>query len=538
MTGFILWILESSLLVLMILGIRKVFQGKIHYSVVYVLWLVVLIRFLVPVNFIPSPFGIGDRFYHVASEMKNAEQSSASFYLEKHFKAQTTRHQGKIQKNKSKKTLSGEKKTAVQELKAENGRQTTAAESRSILMSMLQFVKGIPWTTVFIMVWGIGTVGIFCCFAWSNLHLLHRLSKNRQLLEYRGDVAVYSTNVLHTPCLYGIFHPAIYLPECLLEKERQGERIGEEETSQMILHEYVHYLHGDYIWSMFRMLMICAYWFDPFVWIAAASSKKDAELFCDETVLRLLGEEKRFQYGNLLIRIAGEHHRGAFRYSMMTMSRKGKELENRILAISNPQKYSKWTVLPLFITVGMAVLLTCSNSVGKTSGVADKAAADKKVMITASPGEAVNSTELIKKPVLKEKKQVKSESDMLSEKTTAAEEKKCQKLFKSYVLTFTKAVNSGNAGMLKSVVSEESAMYKQQSAIAKNYYKRGIREKVKGSRAVSVRRNGEREIQIDSKEEIKVFYADKSSRIVKQSYCYTCVKNKDKWIITAMQDIE
>ena len=148
MTGFILWILESSLLVLMILGIRKVFQGKIHYSVVYVLWLVVLIRFLVPVNFIPSPFGIGDRFYHVASEMKKAEQSSASFYLEKHFKAQTTQHQGKIQKNKSKKTLSGEKKTAVQELTAENGRQTTAAESRSMLMSMLQFVKGIPWTTV------------------------------------------------------------------------------------------------------------------------------------------------------------------------------------------------------------------------------------------------------------------------------------------------------------------------------------------------------------------------------------------------------
>ena len=60
MTGFCLWMLESSILVLMILGIRKAFMGKIRYGMIYALWFVVALRFLVPVNVIRTPFGIGN----------------------------------------------------------------------------------------------------------------------------------------------------------------------------------------------------------------------------------------------------------------------------------------------------------------------------------------------------------------------------------------------------------------------------------------------------------------------------------------------
>ena len=42
MECFIEWMIESSLLILMILGIRKIFMGKIRYAGVYALWLVVL----------------------------------------------------------------------------------------------------------------------------------------------------------------------------------------------------------------------------------------------------------------------------------------------------------------------------------------------------------------------------------------------------------------------------------------------------------------------------------------------------------------
>ena len=60
MEGFLEWFLESSLLVLMILGIRKAFMGKVRYAGIYALWIVVLVRFMVPVNLISTPFSAGN----------------------------------------------------------------------------------------------------------------------------------------------------------------------------------------------------------------------------------------------------------------------------------------------------------------------------------------------------------------------------------------------------------------------------------------------------------------------------------------------
>ena len=61
MVDFMLWFLESSLLILFVLGIRKIFSGKISYRAIYALWLVVVFRFMIPVNIIPTPFGFADR---------------------------------------------------------------------------------------------------------------------------------------------------------------------------------------------------------------------------------------------------------------------------------------------------------------------------------------------------------------------------------------------------------------------------------------------------------------------------------------------
>ena len=384
--------------------------------------------------------------------------------------------------------------------------------------------------------------------------LLRRLKADRRYLGHRGNVAVYATKVLQTPCLYGVFRPVIYLPESLLDRQQ-------EEIEQMVLHEYVHYLHRDYFWAMLRILLLSVYWFDPFVWIAVSYSKKDAELFCDETVIRLLGEDKRLAYGSLLIQIAGEQHWGDFRYSMMPMSRKGREMRRRILAISQPKKYSRWIAIPVVAVVSIAVLLTCSAGAGMAMGKenSDKAAeqrtqtgnaADNNALLMQNPGEEGWAEQLqdhlgirlMDNPLVTNQTSGILPAESMTAKTDPGELSEqdmtdCQQLFENYVGCFTKAVNSGKTDRLKTVVSEDSEMYRQQRNLALNYHKRGIREKAKSIEASAVRVSGEYEIQIDSKEAIKVSYADKSSKIVKQSYCYTCTRQQGEWIIISMQDI-
>ena len=92
--------------------------------------------------------------------------------------------------------------------------------------------------------------------------------------------------------------------------------------------------------------------------------------------------------------------------------------------------------------------------------------------------------------------------------------------------------------MLQQVLVFGSEVYEQQSNIAVNYYNRGIREEVKSYSIVSANIIKDNQVEINSKEKIKVYYADGTSKIVRQEYKYTCEKIDGNWIITKMSDID
>ena len=555
MAEFGLWMLESSLLVLMILGIRKAFTGKISYAAVYALWLVAALRFLVPVNIIPTPFGVGSMVSDAVSSWKASEAEKTKASVEKaedNGKALIGNGQSVAVKPAVKKNHTGKRAVSI----TGNSKSTEPVKilytGKHTKSSWSAKLKGLPWGRICIAGW-ISISGIVLLFfVWSNVSLMHRLKEDRRHLGQKGNVAVYATELLQTPCLYGVFRPVIYLPESLLDREQ-------EEIGQMVMHEYVHYLHRDYIWAMLRILLLSVYWFDPFVWIAVSCSKKDAELFCDETVIRLLGEEKRLGYGALLIQIAGEHHWGDFRYSMMPMSRKGREMRRRILAISQPKTYSKWVAVPVVAVVGISVLLTCSTGIGMAMSKDFKGGTDSTTQPAISNGtegfrtdqilmerlSGISGMDMTQNPLLMTSDgefqvQVSVEGmgmNGVSQKVSDEDAAACQKLFEKYVATFTEAINSGKTGRLKQVLKEGTDVYVQQKVLAGNYHKRGIREKAKKCDVDLIRILSKCEIQINSREQIKVIYGDKTTKLVKQSYCYTCEKKNGRWIITAMNEV-
>ena len=267
MTGFCLWMLESSILVLMILGIRKAFMGKIRYGMIYALWFVVALRFLVPVNVIRTPFGIGNMVSGAVTSWQQGRTDSRN--------ERGTAEQNVLLKDPPAGTVTVSSyrnaTTAGQTQTVHNDQQSTSGQSASVQPgkpvrgAWMAWTVHVPWKRVL----GIGWLSIFgmilCFFVWSNVSLIHRLVRNRAFVKQCGRVPVYSTEVLKTPCLYGVFHPVIYLPKSLLGEEKAA-------VEQMITHEYVHYLHRDYIWAMLRIALVSVYWFHPFVWIAAGCS--------------------------------------------------------------------------------------------------------------------------------------------------------------------------------------------------------------------------------------------------------------------------
>lgn len=69
----------------------------------------------------------------------------------------------------------------------------------------------------------------------------------------------------------------------------------------VLTHELCHYYHGDHIWSILRELCLTLYWWNPLVWTAAILSCADAELTCDEAVIKRIGENNSLAYGYTLV---------------------------------------------------------------------------------------------------------------------------------------------------------------------------------------------------------------------------------------------
>ena len=177
-----------------------------------------------------------------------------------------------------------------------------------------------------------GMAAVGGCLVISNLRFRRKLLHNRSLIGREGRLKVYLTGQLESPCLCGIFCPAIYLTPASLKTEERKEHI--------LLHEKTHYRHLDHIWTMVRSLCLVVYWFHPLVWVAAVLSIQDSELACDEGTFTLLGEEHRQDYGCTLIEMMADRSKaGQLFYCATGMVNGKKEIKKRITAIAGYHHY-------------------------------------------------------------------------------------------------------------------------------------------------------------------------------------------------------
>ncbi len=415
MENFLEWMLESSLLVIMILGIRKIFMKKIPYAIIYALWAVAALRFMIPVNFISTPLSVANIFTEVSSTQDAQKQTGPK---EEQYKDKFTEKvdQYKQQYNEpgiisdidSTGKISENLKQIDNTQKAKKNtpfnQQTSSEQAQTEKISMN--TNRVNWTMFLIKGWMITSLMLFAWMLFSNFVLLRKMKKNRVLYGQRKKIKIYIVPGIKNPCLYGFFRPAIYLPASLLSADN-GVLADTKTLELAITHESVHYMHKDHIWAMLRMLLVSVYWFDPFIWMAASCSKKDAELFCDETTIRISGEDNRFCYGEMLVQLAGSADREDFRYFMIPMSRRGKEMEKRIRAISEKKHYSKWVFIPLAVLLLVTIGITCSTGIHSLNKKGE--AAEGMAKLNPNGNVASNGSNMLAKQTETEKKAANAE---------------------------------------------------------------------------------------------------------------------------------
>ncbi len=318
------WFLSSVALAAALIALRYALRGRLSPKLQYGLWALLLIRLLVPIS-------IGQSAMSVENFVPAAEHRV--LYL-----AQRTA-QPALQAGHTEQAAvpSAAKESAEPET---TGRVPAPVDLKKVLRT----------------VWLCGAAMVFCWFLGCELIYRRRLQRCARQLSaaQRGYPAVFVSPAAGSPCLFGLLRPAIYLtPET--DADETARR-------HCLVHERTHYRHGDHIWSALRCVCLALHWFDPLVWWAAALSRTDAELACDEDAVRVLGEEERTAYGRTLLQMTCRTHVSLLS-AATSMSGRGSQLRARIRAIAKPVKTALPALLAAVLIAALAAGCTMTGGV-------------------------------------------------------------------------------------------------------------------------------------------------------------------------------
>ena len=237
--------------------------------------------------------------------------------------------------------------------------------------------------------WYAGMAVMGCALLSANLRFAYMLRKKRQRISQEElpetcRVPVYLVENLPSPCLFGLFRPAIYINQQALVPGR---------LSHILAHEQTHLRHGDHLWALLRAVCLTAYWFDPLVWWAAVLSRRDSELACDHSAIRQLGEDQRLDYGKTLVDMItpGRSFSGLF-HTATTMTDKKRTMRERILLIATKPQMAIATLVLVLLGATAAVLLTFGGAQAKASEIKPR---DSTTALTAQSAPGITEAEAL-----------------------------------------------------------------------------------------------------------------------------------------------
>lgn len=255
-------LITSTVLILALLLLRRLFQRVLSCRVQYALWALVLIRLLAPVTFPASSFS-------VLTAVQSVETAVNQRLSPRPLPIQTAR-------DPAAGSPAGPEQAA---LSPEAPAAAAAPQYEELLLPLI---------------WTVGMAGVGGFFLLGNARFYLRVKKARRSFAPSEPVSrrVYllPDGVLPSPCL---FAGAVYLTPAAIASP--------ETLRHVLVHEETHARHRDPLWTLLRCVCLTVYWFDPLVWVAAVCARADCELACDEGALALLGESERIPYGQTLL---------------------------------------------------------------------------------------------------------------------------------------------------------------------------------------------------------------------------------------------
>ena len=218
------------------------------------------------------------------------------------------------------------------------------------------------------------------CSPVNDIAMLERFSDAATQTGIKKPVELCVNPLVSSPMLIGFFHPCIVLP---------GTEISEKDFHYIALHELTHHKRRDILYKWLVQVTVCLHWFNPMVYRMRREITRACEFSCDAAVLAKVGKDHAPEYGKTLLDAMAAVRTYRENFGAVTLSENKQLLKERLVAVMNVRKKSKAVVM---LT---GVMTLCLIFGAAFMGVYPAAAAqpDSTKEHRSSPAEAGNAAD-------------------------------------------------------------------------------------------------------------------------------------------------
>ncbi|MBU3804618.1 MAG: BlaR1 family beta-lactam sensor/signal transducer [Candidatus Cellulosilyticum pullistercoris] len=329
---FLISSLISSVLIMIILGIKKIFKNHISARWQYNIWFLFLVILIIP--FIPQQYLDFSQLNRWSVDLQNKEDHMMTDDSLLNHKAQETLNQeGNLQ----------DFSISVQ--------RSTAAYINFALISI--WILGcLIYTSILVIVKLRLNKVKDSIRVLDDVKIIGLFEKCKRELDISKDLIVGESGLVYSSMTFGLKKTYIVFPLVMTHQ------LSESELYHIFLHELSHYKNKDIIINEVMCFFQIIYWFNPFVRLAFKKMRLDREINCDVSVLQRLKEENYIQYGKTIINCAEKQIQPSFFSITTSIAGTKKEITKRIQKIASYKVENRWmNIKSICIFIFIAILI-------------------------------------------------------------------------------------------------------------------------------------------------------------------------------------
>ncbi|NCP12096.1 MAG: hypothetical protein GW859_09125 [Sphingomonadales bacterium] len=231
-------------------------------------------------------------------------------------------------------------------------------------------------------IWFMGAGCLLLAIFWSHLGFRRRILGAAMPDRWFQGCQVMRSPVAQGPLAIGLFRRLIVVPVDFEARFDQRER------NYVLWHEAEHHRHGDLWANVAAAIMLSVHWFNPIAWVAWRAFRLDQEQCCDARVTARADGSERFTYALTLAKAAtGSQFLGS---GLVAPIIERHSVGQRLISLKQARSFSKSRLVAGVALIGM--LAATSLLVTATVVPASAIAADEQAAGPEGPSVARSSS--------------------------------------------------------------------------------------------------------------------------------------------------